>query len=160
MVTTLRSFARPGRLVRKLRLSQWRETEAGQSLVEFAMILPVFLLLLFALVDFGRGFYTWLVVTNAAREGARAAAVQMDSAGIDQKIQEAYCDDYPGDCSLDPAKMTVTKTNVQGARGSEVTISVSYDFDYVTPIGDFIKLVGGSGLSEPSISASSSMRLE
>ncbi|NUQ56510.1 MAG: pilus assembly protein, partial [Dehalococcoidia bacterium] len=52
-------------------LRRFRRTDAGQALVEFALVLPVMLMMLFALVDFGRGFYTWLVVTNAAREGAR-----------------------------------------------------------------------------------------
>ena len=57
------------------RLPKWfRESERGQSLVEFTMILPILLILLFALVDFGRAFYTWMLVTNAAREGARQDA--------------------------------------------------------------------------------------
>lgn len=140
----------------------WRtREEAGQSLVEFAMILPVFLLLLFALVDFGRGFYSWMIVTNAAREGARAAAVGLNDAGIDTKIRDSYCDG--ADCSLEPGKMFVTKTNTVsqgGTRGQQTTVTIAYDFDYVTPIGDLLHLVSGGSISEPTIHASSSMRLE
>ncbi|MCH8921013.1 MAG: pilus assembly protein, partial [Chloroflexi bacterium] len=48
-----------------------RNGEKGQSLVEFAMVIPIFLILVFAIVDFGMGFHAWITVTNAAREGAR-----------------------------------------------------------------------------------------
>ena len=126
------------------------------------MILPVFLLLLFAMVDFGRGFYTWLQVTNAAREGARAGAVQSDAATIDAKIYASICNNYPTNCSLDPSSsvMHITKTNVQGAKGSEVTVEITYDFSYVTPIGAILHFVSGGTLATPTITGHSSMRLE
>ena len=47
---------------------------AGQSLVEFALIVPVFLLLLLAMLDFGFAFYTNLTLEYASREGARVGA--------------------------------------------------------------------------------------
>lgn len=143
----------------KRALRRFRETEAGQALVEFTMIIPVFCLLLFGLVDFGRAFYTWLIVTNAAREGARVAAVQETGANIDARIYESFCESYPSQCSLDPGKLTITKTNVQGSRGSAVIVELSYDFDYATPIGNIVGWFGDS-LSEPTITAHSSMRLE
>ncbi|MCC7364054.1 MAG: pilus assembly protein [Dehalococcoidia bacterium] len=139
---------------------RWRETEKGQALVEFAFVLPVFILLLFGLVDFGRGFYTWLVVTNAAREGARAAAVQSDWSTTQSKIYASICDSYPSDCALDVGDMTLTPVNIQGPRGSQVTITVDYDFEFVTPIGGIMALIGGSSISSPTISSTSSMRLE
>jgi len=124
------------------------------------MILPCFLMLLFGLVEFGRGFYTWLLVTNAAREGARIAAVQSDAATIDQRIYDSFCDSYPTDCGLNPAKLTISKTNVQGPRGEAVSIDLTYDFDYVTPIGDIINIATGGSIGEPTITAHTSMRLE
>jgi Flp pilus assembly protein TadG len=138
----------------------WRDSDAGQSLVEFSLVLPIFLVLLFALVDFGRGFYTWLLVTNAAREGARAGAVQLDNSGIDGKIRSSICSTYPTNCSLDTTKMTVTKTNVQGPRGQEMTVDIVFSFQFVTPIGSLMSLIGGSSISSPVISAHSGMRLE
>ena len=138
----------------------WRDSDAGQSLVEFSLVLPIFLVLLFALVDFGRGFYTWLLITNAAREGARAAAVQNDSATVDQKIRDSLCSTYPTNCSVDTTLMTVVKTNVQGARGTEASVDISYAFTFVTPIGAMLTLVGGGSISAPTLSAHSSMRLE
>lgn len=150
---------RPRRWHRRL-LRRFRETEAGQSLVEFTMILPLFLVLLFGMVDFGRAFYTWLLVTNAAREGARIAAVQSDLPTIETRIYNSFCSSYPSDCSLDPSALFIDPDNVQGARGSEVSVDLSYDFHFVTPIGDFLALIGGSSISDPTITAHSSMRLE
>lgn len=145
--------------VRRL-LHRFRQTEAGQSLVEFTMILPIFLVLMFGLVDFGRAFYTWLLVTNAAREGARVAAVQADASSINARIYNSFCSTYPSDCSLDPAKLDIDTDNVQGVRGSAVTIELAYDFEFVTPLGAMLKLIGGSDLAAPTITAHSSMRLE
>lgn len=47
----------------------------GQALVEFALIAPIFFLLLFGLIEFGRAVYTIQILDNAAREGARYAIV-------------------------------------------------------------------------------------
>ena len=145
--------------VRRL-LRRFRQTEAGQSLVEFTMILPIFLVLMFGLVDFGRAFYTWMLVTNAAREGARVAAVQGNSSSIDTRIYDSFCSSFPSDCSLEPGKLTISKANVQGVRGSAVSIDLAYDFEFVTPLGGILQMLGGNNLASPTISAHSSMRLE
>ncbi len=160
MELTIQGDAAPRRGPIRRLLHRFRQTEAGQSLVEFTMILPIFLVLMFGLIDFGRAFYTWLLVTNAAREGARVAAVQADSSSIDARIYDSFCSTYPSDCSLDPAKLAIARDNVQGVRGSAVTINLAYDFEFVTPLGSMLKLIGGSDLAAPSITAHSSMRLE
>lgn len=127
------------------------------------MVLPFFLVLLFALVDFGRAFYTWLNVTNAAREGARAAAVQLDSTAIDARIYDSVCKTYPTTCGLDTSKMIITKTNIQGVRGSAATVSIAYEFAYITPLGTAMSWLpgqAGATLATPTITGYSSMRLE
>jgi general stress protein CsbA len=53
-----------------------RRHEGGQTLIEFALVLPVFLVLLFAVIDIGRVVYVNSVVSQAAREAARLAAVE------------------------------------------------------------------------------------
>ena len=136
-------------LVRKLRRS-----DAGQALVEFALVLPIMLLMLFALVDFGRGFYSWLVVTNAVREGARVGAVQGTEADIKQKVVTTAS-------GLDMSRLDAAVVNgAQGARGSTVTVDVTYHFQFVTPIGSVLHLVSGGTLTAPTISAHAAMRLE
>ena len=130
-----------------------RASEGGQSLVEFALVLPFMLVLIFALVDFGRAFHTWLVVTNTAREAARVGATQGSQAEINTRINDSLG-------VLDPAELTITLTNVQGPRGEAIEVDLTYDFDFVTPIGDFITLISGGSLAEPTISSHASMRLE
>jgi len=139
-----------------------RNSEAAQTLVEFSLVLPIFLLLLFALVDFGRAFFSWQVVTNAAREGARAGAVRSDAATIDTKMYQSFCSSWPdaSSCALDVSKISIVKTNVQGDRGSEVSVQMSFNFDYVTPIGPMLGFIGGGALAEPTITSTTSMRLE
>ena len=58
-----------------------RPSGTGQSLVEFALVLPIFLLLLFGLIDIGRFVYTANALNEAAREGARFGSVAGGSAG-------------------------------------------------------------------------------
>ena len=138
-----------------------RATETGQSLVEFAMVLPLFLVLLFGLVDFGRAFYSWMVITNGAREGARAGAVQKDWPTMKTAIYGSMCNPYPDSCSLDTSQLTLTPNGVNGARGGQVSVDIKYAFAYATPLGNFIALLpGGGSLAAPVLHAYSSMRLE
>ena len=137
------------RLIRKLARS-----DAGQTLVEFSLVLPFMLLMLFALVDFGRGFYSWLVVTNAVREGARVGAVQGTTDQIKQKVVETAS-------GLDATRLDPAVVNgAQGTRGSTVTVDVAYHFQYVTPVGSILYIVSGGTLSTPTITAHAAMRLE
>lgn len=52
-----------------------KRKESGQALVEFAFVLPILLILIFGIIEFGRIYNTQLVITSCAREGARAAIV-------------------------------------------------------------------------------------
>lgn len=55
----------------------------GQALVEFALVFPLLLLMLFGIIDAGRLIYTYNTVANAARNGARVAIVNQSTAGTD-----------------------------------------------------------------------------
>ena len=83
--------------------SSRRRPGRGQSLVEFALVLPVFLLILAAIVDFGMGLYTSITVTNAAREGARLGVVDSDTADIEARVRQVAT-------GLDGTRLTVTLT--------------------------------------------------
>lgn len=60
-----------------------RSCERGQGLTEFALVLPIFLLLIFGIVDAGRLVFTYNTIANAARGGARVAIVNQATAGTD-----------------------------------------------------------------------------
>ncbi len=61
------------------------ETRAA-AMLEFALVLPILLLIIFGIIDFGRAFYLYNNLTNAAREGARAGAV-LPIVGSDEQIR-------------------------------------------------------------------------
>jgi len=70
------------RLQWRLGLARMRRREEGSISVEFGLLVPVFLLLVFGIVDFGHAFYIKHVITNASREGARyGVKFQTDSLG-------------------------------------------------------------------------------
>jgi Flp pilus assembly protein TadG len=59
-----------------------RARRRGQSLVEFALVLPIFLLLIMGVIDAGRLVYMNSTLSNAAREGARTGAVEANWKGL------------------------------------------------------------------------------
>jgi len=59
---------------RRLRVASGHKSR-GQALVEFALVIPLFLLMMVALFDLGRAVFAYNTLTNAAREGARIAIV-------------------------------------------------------------------------------------
>ena len=68
----------------------FRRFARGQSIVEFALVAPLLILLVLALFDFGRAVYAYNAISNAAREGARVAIVdQTVTSGIPVAATEA-----------------------------------------------------------------------
>lgn len=61
----------------------------GQSMVEFALVLPVFLLLTFGTVDLGRAIFYQSLLNNAVRDGARFGTVSQDTAAVQLHVQTA-----------------------------------------------------------------------
>jgi Flp pilus assembly protein TadG len=63
--------------------------QRGQALVEFAIVLPVFFLLVAGMIDFGLGIYSDLTLINAAREGARLGVIDPGNTGaIESRVRE------------------------------------------------------------------------
>ena len=79
-----------------------RRRRDGQSLVEFAVVLPIFLLILAGILDFGLGLYSQMTVINAAREGARLGVVEPGNVSdIDDRVQAMTA-------GLDQSQLTTT----------------------------------------------------
>ncbi len=139
------------KLIRTLR----RRGEKGQALTEFALLIPIFLILLFAIVDFGMGFHSWITVTNSAREGARLGVVQATEADIKDRVR------LTANLPDEDTKMTVTVTNAQGQPGESVVVQVDYDYDLITPLAGLVQLVSGNILGPTlTFSSTAEMRLE
>ena len=128
--------------------------EDGQTLVEFTLVLPIFLLVLFAIVDFGMAFHAWITVTNSAREGARIGAVRATSGEIEQRVRDTAT-------SLDQTDLSVAVTNAEGQPGGSVVVDVSYSYSLITPLADLLNLVSGGAIPATlNLSSTADMRLE
>ena len=112
----------------------------GQALVEFAFVLPILLLLMVAIIDFGIIFYSQMAVSNAAWEGARAGATIIDPSQGDQEIMGAIHNAAYGlDISLltidiDPAQDEPPRNqSFPAPRGESLTITVIYNIELTFP---------------------------
>lgn len=92
------------------RYSQTHQGAPGQSLVEFALTLPLLLIILWGAVDLGRLYNAYVAITNASREGARyGISNPTDTPGIDNRIvTEAAGSGITIDTVADPNAITVS----------------------------------------------------
>src|SRR5207249_4329934 len=138
---------------KRLKIKNGRR-ERGQGLVEFVLVLPIFLLLVFSIIDFGMGFHAWLTVTNSAREGARVGAVRSTQAQIVQKVKDTSSE-------LNSCNMTITVTNAQGTPGTSVIVKVDYDYTLITPLDAIMNRISGGKVGPKlKFTSTADMRLE
>lgn len=97
-------------------------------MVEFALVLPVLLVVLFGIIQFGLTLRNYVTLTDAVRAGARTAAVSRllqpgaRTTAIDQKIQSASSDLSPSIASSD---ITITST---WQYGDDVSVTATYPY--------------------------------
>jgi len=105
------------------------KNQKGQALVEFAIILPILLILVMGIFQFGMMLNTYLTIENASREGARAAIVGSSNA----EIQNLIIAISP---VLDPLRLTVDITPNEANResGGTLTVKVTYNYKLTVPI--------------------------
>jgi len=153
------------------RLKTLRRGEEGQAIIEMALTLPLLLMIVLGVFDFGLMFQRFEVVTNAAREGARLAVLTSQYSTSDAR-QRAL--DYlasggitGGTCSPGTAGslcVTVTPgtTTIAGTSPAitvnEMVVSVEYDHQHVF-VGPIMGLFGGT-LGVTPLKAVSRMRVE
>jgi Flp pilus assembly protein TadG len=118
---------------------QRRGRRAGQAVVEFALILPVFALLVFAAVEFGRAYYDLHLLTTAAREGARTGSL---SGKVESDVQDSVSDFLTG-AGLSGSWTTTTAVTqpdgsaragglVNAQEADRVAVTVQYSFQVLT----------------------------
>jgi len=96
--------------------------------VEFALVLPLLLILMFGIVEFGLAWYSKQVLTNASREGARAGIVWQDPKMTDSEIT-AVVQNYLTQSGF-TQPVTVTVTGAGGASGDPLTVKVSENYSF------------------------------
>jgi Flp pilus assembly protein TadG len=119
--------------------------DRGAVAVEFVLVLPVLLLILFGIIDFGRALNAQIVLTGAARDGVRLAALGYSNAAVQADVTAAAPD-------LSGVTTTVVSSCPPGAGPTaNAQVDVSYTFTFITPIGAVASLIGGSGLGAPTV---------
>jgi Flp pilus assembly protein TadG len=149
-----------------------RRRERGQSLVEFALIIPIFIILVFGIIDFGMGLRAYITVTQATREGARYAAVG-NPAGTFTAGGSGECNGTTNTSTVGKVCSTMNGlnlTNLQSVSvtypqgnepGKPVRVRAQYEYRYITPIRAVVNFFsGGSMGSSISVTSTTDMRLE
>jgi Flp pilus assembly protein TadG len=103
-----------------------RTNEEGQTLVEFALVLPVLCLVIFGIIQFGIVYNDYISLTDATRVGARKAAVSRQTAdpvGLTKTAVRNAAQD------LDPADLQIDVRASVWAPGADVTVETSYPYE-------------------------------
>jgi len=122
--------------------------DRGAAAVEMALVLPILLILIFGMIDFGRMLNYQMRVTNAARDGVRMAAMglpgdisaRVNASGL--KHLTIVADD-PNPCTTSPDTDTPT------------SVTVTYPFTFITPLGPLVKIFDSSSTLGGSLDLSS-----
>jgi len=128
--------------------------EGGQAIVELALILPILVTLIFGALDVGRLFNAQIVLTQAAREGARVAAAEC-TLNATTCASDVTAHVHSALTGLNVASSTVTLSPGPYVSGAAVTVQVHYVISFITPyIG---ALIPGSPFT---LTGATTMRLE
>jgi Flp pilus assembly protein TadG len=109
-----------------MRIKQHLQREDGQAITEFALILPVLVALLLGIIQFGIIFNNYVTITDAARAGARKAAVSR-FAGDNGAAAKATVQNSAGSLDL-TNRITVTSASNWLVPGTDVTVTVTYPY--------------------------------
>ncbi len=110
-----------------------RRTDRGSAAVELALLMPLLLLVVFGVIDFGRMLNTQITLTEAAREGARAAALGFDPGARVARTATGI------------TLSTVVTACPDADLSADAVVDLSHAFRPVTPLGSLIGYFGGEG---------------
>lgn len=110
--------------------------DRGAAAVELALVLPILLLLVFGIVDFGRALNLQITLTQAAREGVRPAALRQPASAVNAAVTAATVG------IAAPAPSVAIAACPTGA--GTATVTVSKTFQFITPIGAVADLISPS----------------
>jgi Flp pilus assembly protein TadG len=154
----VRQLLRRGVLQTRLRGASNR----GAELIELALVLPILLLMFAAIVDFSLMFQRYLVINNAAREGARIAVLPgYTSADVTARVTQ-YVRNGIGDQTVTPTVNLVTVSiDPPGPTppfpAAQVTVSMTHTYLLMGPVSG---LMGGGSWSSITLLARATMRIE
>ncbi|HKT12794.1 MAG TPA: TadE/TadG family type IV pilus assembly protein [Terriglobia bacterium] len=113
-----------------------RLNEIGSAVLEFGLVVVMFFMFVFGVMDFGRALYTYHFVSNAACEATRYAIVRGSSSTepVTASDIQAYVKSITPE-GVDPNQLTITTTwSPDKNPGSTVKVQVSDNFQFMTPV--------------------------
>ena len=110
------------------------KNEQGQTMVEFAVVVPIMLTLLFAIIQFGIAFNNYLALTDAVRAGARKAAVSRQDP---DPVGTAEAAVYAAAADLDASKLDVAVSS-DWKPGNPVDVTATYPYS-INVLGVVVK---------------------
>ena len=122
---------------RKRKLVSFVRRNRGQAVIEFALVLPLLLVILFGIVEFARAWMTMSVLTSAAREGARLAAVTAP----DVSLVTARVNEVCGSAGLTVKGVTVTAPDSDDPTRR---LSVTVETDFTVLLGRLLGTFNGT----------------
>lgn len=105
--------------------------QGGQALAEFGLVLPLLVLILMLIFDFGRLIYAYNVVSNAARAGARTAVVDQNGTVIDTRVRTVLLGLPSADATVAYSRPGCPTPPLIGCTS---TVTVSYTWGAITPV--------------------------
>ncbi len=102
------------------------KSEQGAVVVEFALFLPVLLVILFGIIELGSAWYYKQVMVNASRDGARFASLYSTSTPTDSDIT-AYVQSVLDGAGF-PGQATIAVTGAGGASGAQVSVDITSNY--------------------------------
>ena len=120
-------------------------SETGASAVEFAIVLPILVLLIFGITEFSVALYDKTMITNASREGARAGIVFRVPSVTDGEITNIV-NNYLGSSLITfgaPVSANTTVTRAGYNPGDELKVTVNYAYTFLIIPSFVVSLSGG-----------------
>jgi Flp pilus assembly protein TadG len=111
--------------------------ERGAAAVEFAILLPLLLMLVLGTIEFGRAYNAQITLTNAARDGVRYMAIANDPVGAKDKAMKAAASVSTAIPSSDVKLSTTTCST-----GNQVTLTITYNLSTITGIAGPFPMTG------------------
>ena len=124
-----------------LRIKKFKQDETGATLVEYAISATVFIMAVFAVLEFGRALWAHNALTDAARRGARYAVLHQPNSGEDANIKNLVVYGNAGGGTqpllpgLSTANVQVSRTSDFSVNSGTATVSITgYEFQFVLPM--------------------------
>ena len=114
-----------------------RASERGAVAVEFALLAPVLVMILFGIMEFGRAYNVQTTLTNAAREGVRSMAINNNQATARAAAKNAATQLSP---ALTDGNITFSAANC--AVGAQMTVTINYSLSTMTGIAGPFGMTG------------------